>query len=36
VVLLALLHASLVGYYVTGLLRHVVYDGYMLFALAQT
>ena len=29
VVLLALLHASLVGYYVTGLLRHVVYDGYI-------
>jgi predicted ferric reductase len=29
VVLLALLHASLVGYYITGLLRHVVYDGYI-------
>jgi predicted ferric reductase len=29
VVLFALLHASLVGYYVTGLLRHVVYDGYI-------
>jgi predicted ferric reductase len=27
VVLFALLHASLVGYYVTGLLRRVVYDG---------
>jgi predicted ferric reductase len=24
-----LLHVSLVGYYVTGLLRHVVYDGYI-------
>jgi len=31
VVLLALLHASLVGYYVTGLVRHVVYDGYIGF-----
>jgi predicted ferric reductase len=30
VVLLALLHASLVGYYVTGIVRHVVYDGYIL------
>jgi predicted ferric reductase len=29
VVLFALLHASLVGYYVTGLLRRVVYDGYI-------
>ena len=29
VVLFALLHASLVGYYVTGLLRHVVYDAYI-------
>lgn len=29
VVLMALLHASLVGYYVTGLVRHVVYDGYI-------
>src|SRR5258708_18002433 len=29
VVLFALLHASLVGYYVTGLLRHLVYDGYI-------
>ena len=29
VVLFALLHASLVGYFVTGLLRHVVYDGYI-------
>jgi len=29
VVLFALLHASLVGFYVTGLLRHVVYDGYI-------
>jgi predicted ferric reductase len=29
VVLLALLHASLVGYYVTGIVRHVVYDGYI-------
>jgi predicted ferric reductase len=29
VVLSALLHASLVGFYVTGLLRHVVYDGYI-------
>ncbi len=29
VVLFALLHVSLVGYYVTGLLRHVVYDGYI-------
>ncbi len=29
VVVLALLHASLVGYYVTGLVRHVVYDGYI-------
>jgi predicted ferric reductase len=27
VVLFALLHASLVGYYVTGIVRHVVYDG---------
>jgi predicted ferric reductase len=29
VVLFALLHASLVGYFVTGLPRHVVYDGYI-------
>ena len=29
VVLCALLHASLVGYFVTGLVRHVVYDGYI-------
>jgi predicted ferric reductase len=29
VVLFALLHVSLVGYYVTGLLRHVLYDGYV-------
>ena len=29
VVLMALLHASLVGYYVTGLVRRVVYDGYI-------
>ena len=29
VVLFALLHVSLVGYYVTGLLRHVVYDAYI-------
>jgi predicted ferric reductase len=29
VVLFALLHASMVGYYVTGLLRHLVYDGYI-------
>jgi len=29
IVLFALLHASLVGYYVTGLLRRVVYDGYI-------
>jgi predicted ferric reductase len=29
VVLCALLHASLVGYYVTGPLRHVVYDAYI-------
>ena len=29
VVLFALLHASLVGYYVTGLVRHLVYDGYI-------
>jgi predicted ferric reductase len=29
VVLFALLHASLVGYYVTGLLRRVVYDAYI-------
>ena len=29
VVLFALLHASLVGYYVTGLPRHVVYDAYV-------
>ena len=29
VVLCALLHASLVGYYVTGVVRHVVYDGYI-------
>jgi predicted ferric reductase len=29
VVLFALLHASLVGYCVTGLPRHVVYDGYV-------
>jgi predicted ferric reductase len=28
-VLFALLHASLVGYYVTGLVRHVVFDGYI-------
>ena len=27
VVLFALLHASLVGFYVTGIVRHVVYDG---------
>ena len=29
VVLFALLHASLVGFYVTGIVRHVVYDGYI-------
>jgi predicted ferric reductase len=29
VVLFALLHASLVGYFVTGVVRHVVYDGYI-------
>jgi predicted ferric reductase len=29
VVVLALLHASLVGYYVTGVVRRVVYDGYI-------
>jgi predicted ferric reductase len=29
VVLFALLHVNLVGYYVTGLLRHVIYDGYV-------
>lgn len=29
VVLCALLHASLVGFYVTGVVRHVVYDGYI-------
>lgn len=29
IVLFALLHASLVGYYVTGAVRHVVYDGYI-------
>ena len=29
VVLCALLHASLVGYYVTGVVRHIVYDGYI-------
>ena len=29
VVLFALLHASLVGYYVTGLVRHLVYDAYI-------
>jgi predicted ferric reductase len=29
VVLCALLHASLVGYFVTGVVRHVVYDGYI-------
>lgn len=29
VVLCALLHASLVGFYVTGVVRHIVYDGYI-------
>ena len=29
IVLFALLHASLVGFYVTGIVRHVVYDGYI-------
>lgn len=29
VVLFALLHVSLVGFYVTGVVRHVVYDGYI-------
>jgi predicted ferric reductase len=29
VVLFALLHASLVGFYVTGIVRHVVYDAYI-------
>jgi predicted ferric reductase len=29
IVLFALLHVSLVGYYVTGVVRHVVYDGYI-------
>jgi predicted ferric reductase len=29
VVLFALLHVSLVGFYVTGIVRHVVYDGYI-------
>jgi predicted ferric reductase len=34
VVLFALLHASLVGFYVVGVVRHVVYDAYIGFLIA--